>query len=241
MCLLAVLFQVVSEAPVVVAANREEAYARGGEPPRIIEGSPRIMAGLDPVAGGTWLGVNERGLLVAVTNRKKSTLPAQPRSRGLLARELLVNPTAADAAAQALAELRTGQFAGCNILCVDHKNAFVTHGADRLEQIQLSPGIHVLTARDVDDMDESRLAYAMTWLNGRSWPSVTKCVSDLRELCSQNGDGVPPMVLRGRDGGTVSSSIVALTYDTNTFVYLHAQGPPDVTAFQDYSTLLQQL
>jgi uncharacterized protein with NRDE domain len=89
MCLLALLFRVVEDAPLVVGANREEFYARGGEPPRILDGPVRAVAGVDPTAGGSWFGVNEHGVLVALTNRIKSNPPAQPRSRGLLVRDLL--------------------------------------------------------------------------------------------------------------------------------------------------------
>src|SRR5438034_533440 len=97
MCLLALFFRAVEDAPLVVGANREEDYARGGEPPQILDGALRAVGGRDPVAGGTWLAVNERGVLVAVTNRHKSNPPARPRSRGLLVRELLGSATAAEA------------------------------------------------------------------------------------------------------------------------------------------------
>src|SRR5438270_6909928 len=101
MCLLALFYRVVEDAPVIVGANREEHYARGGEPPHILRDSCAFVAGTDPVAGGTWLGVNEHGVLIAVTNRLKSDLPQQPRSRGLLARELLASASAAEAVQQA--------------------------------------------------------------------------------------------------------------------------------------------
>src|SRR5882724_3169822 len=89
MCLLAIFYRMVDDAPLVVGANREEFYARPALPPQILDGPVRAVAGVDAQAGGTWLGVNENGLLVAVTNRHQSLVPAQPRSRGLLARELL--------------------------------------------------------------------------------------------------------------------------------------------------------
>src|SRR3954447_20357315 len=92
MCLLALFYRAVGDAPVVVGANREEFYARGGLPPRLLGGRPAVLAGLDPAAGGTWLGVNEHGLLVALTNRPKSAVPPRPRSRGLLVRDLLRGP-----------------------------------------------------------------------------------------------------------------------------------------------------
>jgi uncharacterized protein with NRDE domain len=92
MCLLALFFRMVEDAAVVAGANREEFYRRGGEPPRLLDGPIPAIAGVDPVAGGSWLGVNAQSVLVAVINRRKSELPARPRSRGLLTRELLGCP-----------------------------------------------------------------------------------------------------------------------------------------------------
>ncbi|MFO0929748.1 MAG: NRDE family protein [Gemmataceae bacterium] len=108
MCLLAILYRVAGDAPVVVAANREEFYARGGDPPRRLDGVPAV-GGVDPHHGGTWLGVNRHGVLVAVTNRRKSTEPAVPRSRGLLVRDLLAQPSAAEATAAAITRAGDGQ------------------------------------------------------------------------------------------------------------------------------------
>src|SRR5579875_1387912 len=114
MCLLALFFRVVEDAPVVVGANREEYYRRGGEPPRLLPGPIRAVAGVDPVAGGTWLGVNENGVLAAVTNRPKLETPAQPRSRGLLVREMLACPSAAAAVEHVLHALHQQPYAGAN-------------------------------------------------------------------------------------------------------------------------------
>ncbi|HZD78872.1 MAG TPA: NRDE family protein, partial [Actinomycetota bacterium] len=66
MCILVLLYHVAEDAPVVAGANREEFYQRGGEPPRLLEGPGpgglRAVAGIDPVAGGTWFGVNSAGV-----------------------------------------------------------------------------------------------------------------------------------------------------------------------------------
>lgn len=139
MCLLALFFRVVEDAPVVAGANREELYSRSGEPPQILDGLLPVVAGRDPLAGGTWFGVNRRGGLVAVTNRPKSETPTQPRSRGLLARELLDCPSAASAADKAARELDRGCYAGCNIVCADQESATVVHGGDWLRIRPLPP------------------------------------------------------------------------------------------------------
>src|SRR5262245_49431399 len=161
MCLLALFFRVADDAPLVVGANREEAYARGGLPPQLLDGPTRAVAGLDPVAGGTWLGVNEHGVLVAVTNRRKTRLPQQPRSRGLLARELLGCPTAAAAVERATRELESDRYAGCNFLCADFDRAVVLHGGDWLRVRPLPPGLHVMGNDDVNDGSVQRIGEAM--------------------------------------------------------------------------------
>jgi len=241
MCLLALFFRVVDDAPVVVGANREEAYARGGEPPRLLDGPGRIVAGIDPQAGGTWLGVNRSGVLVAVTNRPKSQPPAQPRSRGLLARDLLGCASAAAAADRAAKELAQNRYAGCNFLCADRDSAHVLHSADWLRVRPLPPGLHVLTSHDVNDASDRRLGHAHWWLTERDCQSAAECIVALKELCAQTGNGDPPICLRGKEGGTVSSSIVVLRLPLECSTYLHAQGPPDRTPYEDYSRLMREL
>ena len=239
MCLVAIYFQEFIDAAVVVGANREELYARGGEPPQILPGRLRAVCGVDPVAGGTWLGVSEHGVLVAVTNRPKTLVPPCPPSRGLLARELLRFPTASRAAEHAFGRLRREDFAGCNVLCADIKDAIVIHAGDALERLSLSPGLHVLTASNVDDPLDARQEFARRWLGRRSPRGSEEAVAALQELCSLREQ--PPMCLRGPDGGTVSSSVIALRQPLGRSTYRHAQGPPDITPYLDYSSLLHRI
>jgi uncharacterized protein with NRDE domain len=99
MCLVFLAFQVNDDAPVMLGANREEVRRRPSTPPVccrsgsmhcLLAGADRGPDGTFPEIG-TWLGVNEAGLVVAVTNRRDGELAwaDQVRSRGLLAVELL--------------------------------------------------------------------------------------------------------------------------------------------------------
>jgi uncharacterized protein with NRDE domain len=241
MCLLALFFRFVEDSPLVAGANREESYARGGEPPRILEGPVRAVAGLDPTAGGTWFGVNEHGVLVAVTNRPKTQPPAQPRSRGLLVRDLLACSAAKLAAQAAANQLSQNLYAGCNLVCADGRDAYVLHSGDWLRVRPLPPGIHVLTAHDVNDESDRRIGHALWWLHQRDYRNGADCVEALKELCAQPGNGDPPMCLHGEKGGTVSSSIVALRSPLSRSIYVHAQGSPDRTPYSDFSGLMKEL
>jgi uncharacterized protein with NRDE domain len=242
MCLLALFFRAVEDAPLVVGANREERYDRPGEPPHILEGPCRAVAGTDPQAGGTWLGVNEHGVLVAVTNRPKHEVPAQPRSRGLLVRDLLLNSRrAADAVQSALHELKPERYAGCNLLFADRERAVVLHGGDWMSLWPLPPGIHVLSNHDINQEGDARVGHALAWLGQRDYRSSSDCLAALKQLCGQRGGEAPPICLDKGDRGTVSSSLIVLGRTLAHSVYLHAQGPPDRTPYEDYSGLLREL
>jgi len=242
MCLLALFYRVVDDAPLVAGANREEFYDRPGLPPQLHDlGGCRAVAGTDPRAGGTWFGVNEHGVMIAVTNRRDAPVPANPRSRGLLARDLLTLPSARVAADAAGKELSTGRYAGCNVVCADSDAAIVLHAADWLRVAFLPVGIHVLSNGDVNDPGDERVRYALSWLDGRGYIAGVQCVSALQDLCGQAGGDGPAICLRGEGRGTVSSSILLVRDPISHGTYLHAQGSPDHTPYVDYSYLLREL
>jgi hypothetical protein len=231
---------VASDAPIVVAANREEFYDRGGEPPCRLDGVAAV-GGVDPAYGGTWLGVNAHGLLVAVTNRRKTTLPPEPRSRGLLARELLGCPSAGEAVRQAVRALQEQHYAGCNFLCVDQREAVVIHAGDWLRVQPLPPGLHVLSNGDVNDPSDPRVDYSVAWLRGRDLSDVPVTLQTLARLCGSHEPARAPLCFHGEKRGSVSSSLIALRDSLDAGTYLHAQGPADVTPYTDVSHLLREL
>lgn len=240
MCLLAILYHTVEDAPIVIAANREEAYSRPATAPQILPGRVAALAGIDQQAGGTWLGVNQHGVVAAVTNRRKSRPPAKPRSRGLLCRELLGCTTAREAAKQAIEELERRPYAGCNVLVADAASADVIQWSDWLRVTPLASGVHVITSGDPDDPTDRRAARAMDWLAGQHISDAKSWIEALRGLCRDHGQppGEPPICLHRGQGGTVSSSVLALGYDRAASVYRHAAGPPCTTPYEDYSGLL---
>ena len=61
MCLVLFAYQPESEYPLVVAANRDELYARPAQSAHHWRESPQLLAGRDLSAGGTWLGVTSSG------------------------------------------------------------------------------------------------------------------------------------------------------------------------------------
>jgi len=243
MCLIAFQYRTFAAAPILLVANREEYYGRPAAPPRIQPGSPRVLCGLDHRAGGTWLGVNEYGLVVAVTNRLSSYPPGEPRSRGLLCRDLLNRANASDAVDVAQRELATGRYAGANFLCADPGNAFLIQHADSSDIVPLSPGLHLFSNTALDDRADARQCFARFELASH-FPNSASAFCEVagriwRLPADAHGNG--GVVLRGEDRGTVSSTILLLAANREESVYRYADGPPDTTGYADLSSLAREL
>ncbi|MCX5688819.1 MAG: NRDE family protein, partial [Planctomycetota bacterium] len=106
--------------------SRDELRSRSpASPPRLhSSGSHACLWPLDPDRGGTWLGINDSGLLACVLNRNESAQPPQPSpcSRGTLP-QLLLTLTRASLAPALLTELDASTFGPCTLICAD---AFAT-------------------------------------------------------------------------------------------------------------------
>lgn len=68
MCLILFAIRPSSSYRLVVAANRDEYYARPSRPVEFWRENPDILAGKDLSMGGTWMGITRTGRFAAVTN-----------------------------------------------------------------------------------------------------------------------------------------------------------------------------
>jgi uncharacterized protein with NRDE domain len=91
MCLILFSWQSHPCYSLVLAANRDEFHQRPTAAANFWEDDPRILAGRDLQAGGTWLGVTRSGRFAAITNYREPLTPGFPldRSRGDLVRNFL--------------------------------------------------------------------------------------------------------------------------------------------------------
>nr|NIR96622.1 NRDE family protein [Gammaproteobacteria bacterium]NIT62340.1 NRDE family protein [Gammaproteobacteria bacterium]NIV19288.1 hypothetical protein [Gammaproteobacteria bacterium]NIY30920.1 hypothetical protein [Gammaproteobacteria bacterium] len=125
MCTLVILRRPDHAWPLIVAGNRDEMRDRSWAPPgRHWDDRPEVVAGLDRIARGSWLGVNDHGVVAVVMNREGSLGPAPgKRSRGELVLEALDHAEAV-AGAQAMAELDPRAYRTFNLFIGDPLSAF---------------------------------------------------------------------------------------------------------------------
>ncbi len=72
MCFIVFALRAHPDYPLIVAANRDEFFAREATPAH--QWDSGIIAGKDVEQGGTWLGVNQRGQFAAITNYRAPAL-----------------------------------------------------------------------------------------------------------------------------------------------------------------------
>ncbi|HEV2301133.1 MAG TPA: NRDE family protein [Stellaceae bacterium] len=163
MCTLLILRRPDHAWPLVFAANRDEMIDRPWRAPgRHWPDRPEVVAGLDLLAGGSWLGINDWGVAAAILNRHGSLGP-QPglRSRGELVLEALDHADAVEAAA-ALADLDPRSYRTFNLIVGDSRDVFwLRHaGGKGIECRPVAEGLSLIAAGDLDDLSERRLALA---------------------------------------------------------------------------------
>lgn len=146
MCLIAVGWQVHPDFPLIVAANRDEYYAR----PTALAGhwpeAPAVIAGRDLEAGGTWLGITTAGRFAAVTNVREPGAAAGRRSRGALTSDFLRGEMPAS---EAIRRIEDAEYADYNLLLGD--DTHLVYRTNRHGGVEvLAPGIYGLSNHRLD-------------------------------------------------------------------------------------------
>ncbi len=233
MCTVILALGQSAEWPLLLAANRDEMLARAWLPPgRHWAAQPDVVAGRDVLGGGTWLGLNDAGVVAAVLNRAGSLGPAEgKRSRGELALLALAHGSAAAAAAR-LAGLDGGAWRSFNLVVADRAGAVFLRGTGggAVTAEALSPGIHMVTAHDPDDAASPRVARHLPRFRAAPLPAPPDWSGWTALLADAGGPAGAALCVPAAGGfGTVTSSLVGLGARA---VFLTTAGPPGQAAFR---------
>lgn len=146
MCLIVVGWRVHPDYPLVVAANRDEFYARPTASAARWPDAPDILGGIDLEAGGTWLGISTTGRFAAVTNVREPGRAKGARSRGELTRNFLLSDSPAGDYAR---QIDGRHYSGFNLLVSDGEALIYCSNRDG-EPRALPPGIYGLSNHLLD-------------------------------------------------------------------------------------------
>ncbi|WP_283182075.1 NRDE family protein [Pseudomonas svalbardensis] len=164
MCLIVFAWRPGHAQPLIVAANRDEFYARPSLPLAQWPEAPHVHAGRDLEAGGTWLGVGANGRFAALTNIRDPHQPPARKSRGeLVARFLSGDMPIDDYLSDVVA--RSLEYSGFNLL-IGNANELWHFNARETEAVMLPPGVYGLSNAGLDT----------------PWPKLLKARAALEEV-----------------------------------------------------------
>ncbi len=170
MCLIIIAHRMSADYPLLLAANRDEFFARPTRPARLWP-EEAFIAGRDLTAGGIWLGVGLDGRFAAVTNvRESGGDGAGLRSRGELPLNYLRGDLPPDVYLEKFAA-GFNRYAGFNLLVGDTQSTFcASNRAD---------GIHEIGA-EIFGLSNGPL--------GSQWPKIARGRNKLAELLTEGAE-----------------------------------------------------
>ncbi len=241
MCTVILLVRPGHAWPLLLAANRDERLDRPADPPgRHWPDRPDVIAGRDRLADGSWLGLNDAGLVAGVLNRAGSLGPQDgKRSRGELVLEALDHADAEDAGA-ALGALRAQSYRPFYMVVADNRDALlIASDGATIRGWRLNPGLHMITARGMDAAGDRRAErHRPTFATA---PAPDPGTGDWTAWIDILGRGpaegrADALWLPPEDGfGTVSSALIALPAALGRDVrpvFLYSDARPGTAAFR---------
>lgn len=207
-----------------------------------VDGTVRLVAPRDDVAGGTWWAVSESGLFVGITNRAGAAPDPTRRSRGLLVLDM-AREDSLEGAERRLRELDPASHNGFHLLVATTEGALrAVSDGERIDCVRLQPGLHVISERSFGAMPISRDDVVLSVF--QALPVDRLKIDDItRALGTHEDDPWRSVCVHPDlpDYGTRSSSILAFSDDPSASRLLHADGPPCTTPLDDRSELLRAL
>lgn len=149
MCLILLAIEQHPDLPLVVAANRDEFYARPTRDAAFWPEAPQLLAGQDLQQGGTWFGVTRAGRLAMVTNVRRPDDQRGSASRGQLVREFLLAGGSPEASLQQLLTRRE-EYPGFNLIAGTWDRLYFSSNRGQAQPKRLGPGVHGLSNASLD-------------------------------------------------------------------------------------------
>jgi len=144
MCIILLAHKAHRDYPLILAANRDEAYTRPAAQTAFWDDHPNVYGGRDLDKGGSWLALTRSGKIAAVTNfRNGKPGPAAPRSRGELVSGFLSGSEGAETYLERV-ESQGDQYGGFILIAGTIEALYwLSNNGPGVEKI--APGVHGLS------------------------------------------------------------------------------------------------
>lgn len=232
-----------------MGANRDEQIDRPWQPPGVHwPDRPNVVAGLDELGGGSWMGVNTTGVAACILNRKGTLGPQDgKRTRGELVLDALDHEDAA-IAAENLSQIDGVAFRDFNLVIADNRDAYWlkldSSTSHTVNVTEVPVGYSMFTAGDMNDRSSPRIAAFLPLFERAQIPEPDSMDwagwQSLMGRHSEEDNPAAAMCFQTDSGfGTSSSALIALPSPEAAHedppakaTMLLADGPPDSVAYK---------
>jgi uncharacterized protein with NRDE domain len=260
MCLLVIASRLRPDLPLIVGANRDELLTRPASPMDVLRlESPRVIGGRDLLEGGTWLAVNEYGVVAGITNRpsRGGRDPAK-RSRGELPLALASHPSATGAVAAFVDSFRPSDYNPGWLAVADRHDLFTIDmtGDHHPEVVKHEAGLHIFEncPPGTDSPKVGHVRSLLARLAQLPEPDALLCLK--RALADHDPPAgptkadqpdrqdpptmIPTACLHADRFGTRWSALITVGKTASFPVFQYANGPPCNTPFLDGASYWQK-
>lgn len=240
MCIILLAHKAHRNYPLILAANRDEAYTRPAAPAAFWGDQPQIYGGRDLDKRGSWLALTRSGRIAAVTNfRNGKPGPAAPRSRGELVSGFLADSTDTESYLERVRS-QGDQYGGFILIAGDLETLYwLSNNGPGVEKIP--PGVHGLSNHLLNTpwpkIRRSKLAVAALLGAGEN-----ELKTGLFELLADRSDApdhelpdtgiglqrereLSPVFISGQRYGTRASTVVLVDGDGGVLFIERSFGP----------------
>lgn len=249
MCTVIILRRPDHRWPLLMGANRDERMDRPWKlPDKHWPDRPDVVAGLDELGGGSWLGINELGVTACILNRRGTLGPQDgKRSRGEIVLDALDHEDA-NVAAESLSHLDGTAFRDFNLVIADNRDAFWlkldTSQSNSVSVTPIPEGYSMFTAGNMNDPASERIARFLPQFKEAPVPTPEQedwsAWQALLSTGPETNDPMVAMCFHTDSGfGTSSSALIALPSPEAAIAdppakvsLLFSEGPPDSEPYQ---------
>lgn len=248
MCTSIILFRKEHHWPVIIGSNRDENLSRKSSFPekhwKIHH--PTITGGFDSEKGGSWIAVNDSGLVAIIHNRKLDVKNNFKKiSRGKIILDIL-NYDNIQESLESLQNLKTKYYEGFNILLCDKSNCYLGKHSSVEKEININEireGISILTDNDLNNINNKKINYYLNKFSNAPVPDPDKndwlsweLLLSTEKIENQNSpEDAICFIDKLNNFGTKSSSLIAISSikKYNKIIFKSTKSSPSKSEYLD--------